>query len=502
MLLKKLKYAIMKIKVVYLIFLFFLVSGGFCFSQGDADGPYHVGFNYYKTYDESRQYIINNDTTSRPLLIHFWYPSEENAENGSYYFKNYIDLISLREDFNKPSSEIDAGSFDFVNAYAGFAKQEFGVDTSITTQQILDSPVLAQFGIPIAKSSENFPLIIYAPSNSKSAVQNHMICEYLASHGFMVISVGSAGEKSLKRNNLQESILAQVNDMEFILNYFEDSLKINYAGLGLMGFSSGGLATTIFQMKNENVNAVFSMDGGQEYGAYVPLFKLEDFNLNKSNVPYCLLVNNYENFSIYPFYNSIISEEKQMFRMSYIDHNGFVSFWRFFDLCSAKNSVSKFCTSYDYISSAALTFFNAYLKPKHLSNSKSELSFQTNEYIKFITSDNSMIAQLCNLIVSDGIDSAIGFLDSHQEVFSKKENEINILSKMFRDTYMDEAIQLLLFNTNMHPNSWQSQFELGFTYKLKGELSLAKEHLLNAQELNPEKTEIIKLLNEINESDK
>ena len=492
----------MKIKVVYLIFLYFLVSSGVCLAQGLENGSYTVGFKYYKTYDESRQYVVNNDTTSRPFLIHFWYPSEVNIENNSYYFKNYIDLISLREDFNKPTSEVEEYSYNFINAYAGFAKQNLGVDTSLTTQEILEYPVAAQYGVALAKSKEKFPLIIYAPSNSKSAVQNHMLCEYLASHGFMVISVGSAGEISLNRNNMQESILAQVNDMEFILNYFEDSLKINYAGLGLMGFSSGGLATTIFQMKHENVNAVFSMDGSQEYGAYVPLFKLEDFNLNKTNVPYCLLINNNENFSIYPFYNSIISEEKQIFRMSYIDHNGFVSFWRFFDLCSAKTSINKYCTSYDYISSTALNFFNAYMKPKQLSNSESELSFQINEYIKSVTSDNSMIAQLCNLIISDGIDSAIGFLYSHQEFFSEKENEINILSKMFRDADTDEAIQLLLFNKKMHPDSWQTQFELGFTYKLKGDLSLAKEYLLQAQELNPENGEIINLLNEIDEAEK
>lgn len=468
------------------------------FGQDSAEAPYSVGFKYYKTYDESRSYILNKDTISRPLLIHFWYPSTENLKKESYSFKDYIDLISLREDFNKPSSEVDGNSFNFINAYAGFAKQYFGVDTATTTKQILESPVLAQYDIPLAKTIKKFPLIIYAPSNSKSAVQNHMICEYLASHGYLVISVGSAGDNSLNRSNDQKSILAQVNDMAFILNYFEDRLKIKYSSLGLMGFSSGGLATTIFQMKNKNVKAVFSMDGGQEYGAYITLFKSKDFDLQKTNVPYCLLHNNYENFSIYPFYNSIISEEKYRFCMPNLDHNGFVSYWRFFDLVSSKNSVSKFCISYDYISSSALTFFNAYLKSKPVSNSKSDLSFETNAYIKTETSENSAIAQLGNLILSDGIDKAMDFLNSNQETFINKESEINILSKMFRDSYKDEAIQLLLFNTKMHPNSWQAHFELGFTYKLHDELTLAKESLLKAQNLDPDNSNINELINEIN----
>ncbi|PLX03626.1 MAG: hypothetical protein C0595_06390 [Marinilabiliales bacterium] len=492
----------MKLKIVYLITLFLFASGNLCLSQDIIKGSYSVGFNYYKTYDGSRKYIINNDTISRTLLIHFWYPSNDNAKKGSYYFKNYIDLISIRENFDKPLSEIDANSFGFVNAYAGFAKQRLGIDTSITTQQILDCPVNAQYGIPLAKSNDKFPLIIYATSNSKSSVQNHMICEFLASHGYMVISVGSAGSESIKRKNDTQSILAQVEDMEYILNYFEDSLKIKYKGLGLIGFSTGGLATTIFQMRNEKVTAVFSMDGSQEYGHYLTLSQVDDFDLKKTNVPYCLLVNNNENFSIYPFYNSIASNQKYMFRMPYLDHNGFVSFWRFFDLCSSNSNDSKICSSYDYIESTALAFFNTYLKTTPKTNSQSDLNILANEYIKSETKDNSIVAQLSNTILTYNIDSAIIFLKRNQEVFKSKENEINILSRMYRDSDMDAAVQLLLFNIEMHPDSWKPLYELAFTYKVNGYPSLAKETVLKAKQLNPENQEIIRLLNEINEAQK
>lgn len=492
----------MKLKVAYSIFLFLILSNSSCIAPDFINGSYSVGFKYYKTYDESRQYVINNDTISRPLLIHFWYPSDANIEKGEYYFKNYIDLISFRENFNKPQSEADANSFNFINAYAGFAKQSFGLDTNTTTEQILDYPVVAQHEVAIAKSSKKFPLIIYAPSNSKSAVQNHMICEYLASYGYMVISVGSAGSESINRQNDQKSIMAQVVDMEYILNYFEDSLKIEYASLGLMGFSSGGLATAIFQMRNEKVKAVFSMDGGQEYGSYISLFKCEDFNLNKTNVPYCMLVNNYKNFSTYPFYNSIVSGDKHMFSMPYLDHNGFVSYWRFFDLCSNDSNGSKICTSYDYIESTALAFFNTHLKNTPGSKSQPNLNIQTNEYIKTETSDNTIVAQLCNTILTYDIESGIQFLNKNQDVFKSKENEINTLSKLFRGPDINASIQLLLFNTKMHPNSWQASYELAFNYKENGDLSLAKTTVLKAQELNPENTEINNLMNEIDKVEK
>ncbi len=490
----------MKLQIVFLILIFLFGSDKDGFSQNIEFGSYHVGFNYFKLHDESRNYIIDNDTTPRPLLMHFWYPSEENNRDSSFNFKSYIDLISVRENFNKPSSEVDGYSYNFINAYAGFAKQNLDIDTNLTTQQILDCSVVAQYGIDMAKSSKKFPLIIYAPSNSKSSIQNHIICEYLASHGFMVISVGSAGGESLKRNNDQISIMAQVDDMEYILNYFADSLKIKYNGLGLFGFSTGGLATTIFQMRNEEVGAVFSMDGSQEYGHYITLSKVDDFNLNKTKIPYCLLVNNYKNFSIYPYYNSIVSNDKYMFRMPYLDHNGFVSYWKFFDLCSSSSTLNKFCTSYDYISHTAIVFFNTYLKTPTVSKMKSRMDIKSNEYVEFISSDNSIIAQLCNILLECNSDSSNSFLDKNQEALRNKENEIIILSKLINDCKIEASIQLLLFNEKLHPDSWQTLFQLGQNYNLVGDMALAKETLLEARELNPGNDEIINLLNKIDES--
>lgn len=100
------------------------------------------------------------------------------------------------------------------------------------------------------------------------------------------------------------------------------------------------------------------------------------------------------------------------------------------------------------------------------------------------------------------IDSAMVFLNSNMEVFKSKENEINILSRMFRDSDMNATVQLLLFNNEMHPDSWQPLYELAYAYKVNGNLALAKEKVLEAQQLNPENSEIFNLLVEINEVEK
>jgi tetratricopeptide (TPR) repeat protein len=479
----------------------FILTGAIhaCFGQNLDKASYNIGFQTIKTYDYSRKYIRDHDTICRPLLIHFWYPTREKNETRGLTFKNYIDLIAIREDFERNSTEVDQSSFNFVNAYSEFAKQKYGLDSSLTTQQILNSPVSAKSGVTIPKRISGFPLIIYAPSNSKSSVQNHMICEFLASHGFMILSVGSAGPNSIKREDQKESTMAQVTDMEFILKYLEDSLDIEYANLGLLGFSSGGMATSIFQMRNKNVNAVFSMDGGHEYGSYLPLFQLEDFNLERTDVPYCLVVNNYENFSIYPFYNSVTTTEKKMFRLPYLDYNGFVSFWRFFDSCSTSSVSNKVGISYDYISDCALAFFNTYLKPGQSNYDGNDFSFSANEYIQPVIQDNSSIAELCNMMITGDMDAVMMQLQENQNIYDSKEIEINILSKMFIDSYIEKSIQLLLYNVAHHPDSWQAHYNLGYAYKEKGEPQLSINELNKAHDLNPENSDIINLLNEVSE---
>lgn len=497
----KMKYHKIKYSTSYLSIFFILLLSASSLAQSFKYGPYNIGFKNYNTYDDSRLYFINQDTIYRPILIHMWYPSVESDTDTALLFRNYIDLVSLREDFSKPHLEVKEYSYNFIDAYAGFAKHQLGLDTNLSTKEILGSTVKAKYGPAIAISKEKFPLIIYAPSNCKSSVQNHIICEFLASYGYMVISVGSAGVSSLNRKNDQESILAQVEDMEYILQYLENDLKIDYDGLGLMGFSTGGLATSIFHMRNNKVDAVFSLDGSQEYGHYTTLYEADDFNYKRSKVPYCLVVNNFKDFSVYPYYNSITSTEKFMFRMPYLDHNGFVSYWRFFDLCSSDSSLNKYCASYDYICSTALAFFNAYLKPGNLQEEPFELNLINNQYIEPITGENSMVAQLGNIILSDNMDEAMSFINNDLKIFKSKENEIVVLSRLIRDYNMDAAIQILLFNNEQHPESWQIHFELGITYKLAGQTELAKNSLLIAQELNPENDEIIELLKEINETD-
>ena len=438
--------------VIISLFLTYLSSTNNCMAAGLEFGPYEAGFESYKVYDKSRLYFRGDDTVCRPLLIHFWYPSADKLAGHAMTFKDYIDLIALREDFGRPEADIDKHSFQYVKAYSDFAKANLGADTALTARYLLDSPVYAKTGLTI-QNKGSFPLLIYAPSNGKASVQNHMLCEYLASQGFMILSVASAGPNSIHRDKFEGSTMAQVLDMEYILKFGEDSLQLNYASLGLFGFSSGGNAITIFQMRNKNVGAVLSLDGGQEYSEFTKLYCMPDFDLDKAHFPYMSLVNNYENFSVYPLYHSIKSTEKYLYRMPQLDHNGFISYWTYFDSCSPDSIKSNTSISFEYLGKCAEGFFTKYLKPGESPVDRGVIIESADQWIEPVKQDYSNINILCKMLLNKDLNSAEKLVEGHQEELFGEANQVNILARMFTDTEL--AAWLYQKCVEYNPESWE-----------------------------------------------
>ena len=482
-------------KIISLTVLAILFSMNASLAASLEFGPYEVGFETFQAYDHSRPYILHEDTISRPLLIHFWYPSNEKGEGHPITFRDYIDLIALREDFKRSESEVDMHSFNYVKAYSDFAKANFGLDTSKSVQFLLDSPVYAKTGISLPNNGSGFPLLIYAPSNSKAAVQNHLLCEYLASHGFLILSVASAGPNSIQRDKFEESTMAQVLDMEYILKYCEEGLKLNYTSLGLFGFSSGGNAITLFQMRNKNVGAVISLDGGQEYSTYMGLYSMPDFDLDKANVPYMSLVNNYKSFSIYPYYHTIRSAEKFLYRMPQLDHNGFISYWTYFDSCSPDSFKGNSSKSFVSLSDCALRFLSKYLKPGESMGDCSIPGEPAEQWIEPVSQDYTNINSLCKTLLENDLDSAASLLEQHKEELIGGANQVNLLARMFSDN--DRAAWLYQKCVEYQPESWEALYDLGYYYKEKGEALLATKALLKARELSPENPKLTELLIEL-----
>jgi dienelactone hydrolase len=306
-------------------------------------GEYKVGFRTLKFYDSTRNYKLGETETFRPLLVHLWYPATGTDKTARMPYKSYLILEKKRENLNEDNPEILMGRLD------------------VTIDEVLSASTASISNAQPAKGK--FPLIIYAPSFGKSSIQNNIASEYLASHGYIVASVASAGENSATMTSDEKGILAQVLDIEYLVDQLKTYEGINFASIGSFGFSWGGLANIIHQMRNDYVKAVASWDGSIEHQGYEIVKNMKDFKPEKLKVPFVFFSNKNVDRTDFPFYKSVSFNKKYLYRLKQLEHPEFTSYWTFFS--NAKVNASPYnLESYKNVCEYTLQFFDVYLKGK------------------------------------------------------------------------------------------------------------------------------------------
>jgi dienelactone hydrolase len=115
-----------------------------------------------------------------------------------------------------------------------------------------------------------FPILIYAASDSSSAFENAQLCEYLASHGYLVIASPSLGAHSRYMTDEQdaddlESTQAQAQDIGFLIGYAHSLPQADTAHIAVVGYSWGGMAGTFAAARDSRIGALVDLDGSIRY---------------------------------------------------------------------------------------------------------------------------------------------------------------------------------------------------------------------------------------------
>jgi dienelactone hydrolase len=341
-------------------------------------GRYQVGFRVENHYDSTRIYQREKGITYRPLSVHIWYPAKNTSTEKQMSYATYIQLETQREVFAvTDSNQITAYCTGGVGGYRQYA-MTLMKNLTVSTEDILRAPTKAVYqATPV---NRRFPVIVYAPSLSKSANQNHIACEYLASHGYVVISVASAGQQSQTMSKDTAGIMAQVRDLEYITTRAQRLPNVDTSKIGTFGFSWGGMSNVIYQMRNPNVKALACWDGSVEYQDYDLIKTVSDFNPSKLTVPYLYFSNQNEDWSTFPFFRSVATPTKYLYRLKKLEHAEFAAYWSFY--ASINPTTSYEMDSYQALCQYTLTFFDAYLKDskkakRALQNSSEENGFSS-----------------------------------------------------------------------------------------------------------------------------
>lgn len=214
-------------------------------------GLHAVGLRVVQQYDYSRVLEADVDAfgkaanvgPGRPIQTLVWYPAKRTGaapmQVADYHQTSLSDV-----DFAFPQAEV--------------AKQRAGW---------LVSPMKAQFGAftlavrDAAPAEGRYPVVIYAPSFATFAHENLDLCEYLASHGYVVIASRSLGARSVVMTDDVDGIEAQAADIAFLANYAQTLPQAEIGKVAAAGFSWGGMANVFAAARSSRIKALVSLDG-------------------------------------------------------------------------------------------------------------------------------------------------------------------------------------------------------------------------------------------------
>ncbi|UCD63098.1 MAG: hypothetical protein JSW34_10110 [Candidatus Zixiibacteriota bacterium] len=228
------------------------------FWGGLSPGPHLVGFEAVEKYDYSRTFrekyyydgVPYDGERARPIQICVWYPASPRDDATPLVLSEY--LFPLPEDsrFFDILSQLQARELGSLFGLLG--------NNRALVQDMINLPVSAVSEAP--RLAGTFPLVVYFANSQTGISEDAVLCEYLASHGFIVATSHSLGAVGLTPDMLPLDVEATVRDRELVLGHMRDYSNVNPDRVGLIGRGYGGLGALIMQMRNSDVDAVAAVD--------------------------------------------------------------------------------------------------------------------------------------------------------------------------------------------------------------------------------------------------
>ena len=222
-------------------------------------GPYGVGFRTIEKYDFSRTYRPSRDyfgeplegETARPIQVCIWYPAAVDSSAMSMVYAEY----------SYPYPE-DGSFVNFLNGMQNLDLTALFACLNNSQPLVLSSMDLELTGIRDAEPLAGpFPLIIYHGDNRVAYCQNLVLCEYLASHGYVVATTHTFGTRSAAVTANGDDFESAVRDKEFVATVARDLPYVDLTKQGVIGTGFGGATALIYQMRHPESSALATIDG-------------------------------------------------------------------------------------------------------------------------------------------------------------------------------------------------------------------------------------------------
>jgi dienelactone hydrolase len=294
-----------------------------CYSQlrHIKNGPGKVGFVSLIRYDATRPAIAEQKIKDkgRILQINIWYPASGKGKSTSLNFADYVHLVG--KEINEPSADTDWKNAGIQKYFewplsAGADKAAFVdfLQKQKNMQSLRDATV----------SQKEYPLVMLVHGY---AADYAYMAENLAANGYIVLQVPVKGTTAYELDYEGKGLESQVLDYEFAMKEVERFLSQKIKTAATVGFSFGGQSALALAIRNPQVKAVISLDGGigSAFGAAL-LAKQPYYSLAKINVPMLHLYNPKDTYTDLYWLRSYKHAPRTFIGMKNVEHGHFTSF--------------------------------------------------------------------------------------------------------------------------------------------------------------------------------
>ncbi|HLY42193.1 MAG TPA: tetratricopeptide repeat protein [Terracidiphilus sp.] len=482
-------------------------------------GPHVVGLKVVEQYDRSRIYFPMTDDLgkprggerARPLQTLIWYPAEKSGGK-PMTVGDYANLMMTETRFGKP----DPGTGDGWRA---------------ALKPAIGDPMWAVRDAPAA--SGRFPVFIYAPSFGAMSWENADLCEFLASHGYLVIASTALGAHGRDMTNDVAGINAQAADISFLVGFAQTLPDADVSEVAVGGFSWGGIANLFAAARDDRIGALVCLDGSLRY--YPGLVKQAgDVHPEQMTIPLIFFTQGeftledqvrYLNDAAKNQGPSVLNEwtHGDLFTVHMLGmmHQEFGSMLqRNEDVW--KHSKGELKADYDredgmsgyaWMARYTLAFLNAYLKHDATAMDWLKKTPAENGVPKHLLSVDFRQAEgLAPTLEAFRAEVGRKGFDHASEIYAslkKQDADFKIEEqamegwgdRLTSDRHLPEAIAILSLNVSLYPDSSDAYAYLGGAYAKAGQKQQAIDSYRKALEKNPESEEAKKRLAELEKAD-
>ena len=420
-----------------------------------------------------------------------WYPAQTGGTPVSYL--EYVRSRVTEEAFDLTEKEVS----ELLALTLKAISVRLGADQA---REELNSRMLAV--LDAKPLSGQFPVVIYAAGGYGSADENADMCEYLASHGYVVIASPSMGAHTKGISIGLEDVEAQVGDIEFLIGYAKSLPQSDMAHLAVVGWSWGGMSNVFAAAKDSRITALVSFDGTRE----PPLTKL--IAPPRISLPWMYVSRTPDTI---PQLNrkgidtsfSLLNEAKYadlyMLTMYPMTHLDFTSKRRRQSLDSDFTEYTNVEVSraYNWVVRYVHQFLNAYLK-----QDAGGLAFINNTPAKNAVPQHMMVAEIRRAddlplgresfaaeLATRGFGRALEVYQETQKRssnFKLSEEELkNWGYALLARNLCHEAIEIFSLWARLFPGNWDASDSLAEAYEQNKDTTLAIKYYQRSLDLNP-----------------